>query len=215
MSVGIVNIPCNYNNGDAGEILAIYEMAKKASPYGEGPEADFRALSFACQTKPSICGAQLTQLLIQAGPSGTAGAANQNMLGEQLLENVVSISAALTGVGKNKAVGTMGQMATQARLQELGYRVQEEVTFRTRNGVKFRVDFMSLKDGEYVGWEVKTEGEGRSARVEGPQKIGYEAIAAGEEVYPEGANAEAIGLEPGVGILFRMEFDIYDRPEEW
>ncbi len=28
-----------------------------------------------------------------------------------------------------------------------------------------------------------------------------------------GPNAEAIGLRPGVGIWFRMEFDIWDRPE--
>jgi hypothetical protein len=34
-----------------------------------------------------------------------------------------------------------------------------------------------------------------------------------EEAYPYGPNAEAIGLRPGVGIWFRMEFDIWDRPE--
>lgn len=29
----------------------------------------------------------------------------------------------------------------------------------------------------------------------------------------DGPNAEAIGLRPGVGIWFRMEFDIWDRPK--
>ena len=37
----------------------------------------------------------------------------------------------------------------------------------------------------------------------------------GRKYISEEENAEAIGLEPGVGIWFRMEFDIYDSPEGW
>lgn len=136
------------------------------------------------------------------------------MASEQLLNNAVGITGQLSGgSSSNNPIGKMGEMATEARLKAEGYQVQEQVSFRTADGVKFRVDFISLKDGEYVGWEVKTEAEGRSARLEGGQLEGYDALSRGEEVYPFGTNAEAIGLRPGVGIWFRMEFDIWDRPE--
>ena len=221
VAVGIVNIPCNYNGGDAGQILAIYDKFKKYPPdSGKNPESDFSALRDACTERPKVCGPKLTKLLVAAGPFGIAGAGNGtgssagNMASEQLLNNAVGITGQLSGgSSSNNPIGKMGEMATEARLKAEGYQVQEQVSFRTADGVKFRVDFISLKDGEYVGWEVKTEAEGRSARLEGGQLEGYDALSRGEEVYPFGTNAEAIGLRPGVGIWFRMEFDIWDRPE--
>ena len=62
-----------------------------------------------------------------------------------------------------------------------------------------------------MGWEVKTG----SGRLYGGQLDLYDAIANGEDIYPMGANAKAIGLTPGVGVNFGLEFDLWDEPEHW
>jgi hypothetical protein len=106
----------------------------------------------------------------------------------------------------------MGEMATQENLEKLGYRVQAQVEFRTASGERAVIDFITL-DGndEYKGWEVKT-GNGQ---LSSGQEAVYDALANGEDIYPVGENAEAIGLTPGVGINFGMEFDLWDPPERW
>jgi len=54
-----------------------------------------------------------------------------------------------------------------------------------------------------------------SARLAGNQLEGYDAIAKGEKAYPYGENAAKIGLTPGAGIRFDLEFDIWERPAAW
>jgi RHS repeat-associated protein len=221
VQVGDITLPGNYPN--VAQILNLYNEYQAHAPrvdtYPRDPEEQFRALYAVCQQDESVCGKQLTGLMIQAGPDGVAGAGNgvspQSVAytgASQLLANTVAISARLTGIQRNAAIGKMGEMATQENLEKLGYRVQAQVEFRTASGERAVIDFITL-DGndEYKGWEVKT-GNGQ---LSSGQEAVYDALANGEDIYPVGENAEAIGLTPGVGVNFGMEFDLWDPPERW
>jgi hypothetical protein len=221
IQVGDITLPLNYPN--AVQILEAYNRYQADAPevltHPRDPEEQFRALYAVCQESESLCGSQLTGLMVQAGPDGTAGAGNgqnpQSMAADgptQLLTNTVDISARLTGIQRNAAIGKMGEMATQELLTKLGYKVQAQVTFRTASGQEAVIDFISLdQNGNYMGWEVKT---GNGQLSEGQEAV-YDALARGEDIYPVGENAEAIGLTPGVGVNFGIEFDLWDPPDHW
>ena len=143
IQVGDITLPANYPN--AAQILKLYNEYQAKAPrvltYPRTPEEMFRALATVCQQDESVCGSQLSGLLTQACPEGTAGAGNgvnpqsaANSAAQQLLANTVDISARLTGIERNAAVGKMGEMATQEILNQLGYRVQAQVKFRTAAG---------------------------------------------------------------------------------
>lgn len=91
--------------------------------------------------------------------------------------------------------------------------VQDQVKFTTLNGKGTAViDFITRDDDDnFRGLEVRTG----NAKLSAGQIRLYDAIADGDEVIPWGANAEVIGLEPGVPIDIGSEFDIWDPPVGW
>lgn len=118
--VGPIILPSNYPG--IKNILKIYTQTFQSglrTLYTPDAEGRYRALLSACEAFPSICGPTLVDALTKAGPNGTAitqqeyaayqksgqsiAAWMQSHGSQLLLQNVMSISAAVGGVAAMKS----------------------------------------------------------------------------------------------------------------
>ena len=112
----------------------------------------------------------------------------------------------------NAAVGKMGEMATEARLQAEGLDYATQVTFKTASGITSRPDFITRNEaGELNLLEVKT---GNAPLTDNQIEL-FDAIQRGENVIPVGQNAENFGLEVGKPTkISNVSFDVPDPPPD-
>lgn len=111
-------------------------------------------------------------------------------------------------VNPNVKHGDLGELATQRRLESDGYtNITAEVPFTTRDGVKFRADFVAQNpNGNWVAIEVKT---GAGASISDGQAVGYPALQ------NEGAvlrSSRVPGLTKGDTIQMPFEVDWWTCP---
>jgi hypothetical protein len=130
--------------------------------------------------------------------------------------NVVDIAATffisgklISGLKASKAIGKMGENASEEILQREGYTYQAQVTFYKQTGKKGRIDFMARDpEGNLSGVESKVNG----SRLSDTQAEGYYDLAHGGYVTFAGENAEAFGLQAGVPYSFPASTDHWEFP---
>ena len=147
-------------------------------------------------------GPQVALPVVGADPTTVVNIAAVFLIGGKLV----------SGLDASKALGKMGENATEEILQNLkkqGYTYQAQVNFRTMSGKPGRIDFMVRNPvGDLSGIETKVN----EAELSEAQAEGYYDLAHGGYVTFYGRNARAFGLQKNVPYRFPVSTDHWTYP---